>query len=79
VAILIFCVYEFENQRNESDIWLIMVQYLYKKFSDRKTKVDENLHSLSLKFLKRKNRKFIYYEVLYFIREINKLSEIKQE
>jgi len=55
-----------------------MVLYLYKKFNDRKTNVDENLFSLSNKILKRSKRKFVQYEVLYFLKEINKLNKKNQ-
>ena len=46
-----------------------------KKYDDIKTHVDENLCKLASRFLSRKKREFIEYEMLYFMKEINKLSD----
>lgn len=60
-----------------SELWLLMVEYLDRRFikDPLRTGLDDDISSLSKKYLKRRYKGLIKYEVLYFLKEISKLKE----
>ena len=75
LAIILGCCYKMKKMSEISSLWFLLSQYFLKKYDDIKTHVDENLCKLASRFLSRKKREFIEYEMLYFMKEINKLSD----
>ena len=75
LSILMACCYQINGDTESCTTWLVMTQYLSKKLSESRTSVDDDLSKISEKFLKRRDLRFMVYEVLYFVKEIAKVRE----
>lgn len=68
------CYYEIENVQ-ESNRWLVAALIANKKYLNYHNKTETDFGRLAEKFLKRKYRKMIVFELLYFLKQLVKLPD----
>ena len=75
LSLFLGCFQLKKGKDNNFRLFLALTLYLNKKFQETKTNVDDDLARLSSKFLRLQNPKFITYQVLYFLKECNKIKD----
>ena len=68
------CYYETGNLK-ESDRWLLAAVIANKKYLNYHNKTESDFGKLSEKYLRRKSRKMLCFELLYFLKQLQKLPD----
>ena len=68
------CYFELKNH-NESDRWLVAALIANKKYLNYHNKTESDFGHLAEKFLKRKSRNMLVFELLYFLKQLVKLPD----